>query len=119
MLACVGANAAPGSRLAFDFLHLSTLRGDAWHPGFETLMTAVRDKGEPILSGVTEAPAAMAALLRPFGFRVTHQLGARALAARYLPYLKWRDAPPPLAPYFSYVSAEKVVAGAPAGSGGR
>jgi O-methyltransferase involved in polyketide biosynthesis len=37
-LESISTNAAMGSRLFFDFLHLSTLSGENWHPGFETLM---------------------------------------------------------------------------------
>lgn len=37
-LQCISDCAVVGSRLYFDFLHLSTLSGEKWHPGFETLM---------------------------------------------------------------------------------
>ena len=56
LLASVGALAPAGSRLLFDFLHLATLAGERFHPGFETLMVSVWNKGEPFLSGVDERP---------------------------------------------------------------
>ncbi|GBF93833.1 acyl-coenzyme A oxidase peroxisomal [Raphidocelis subcapitata] len=82
----------------------------AFYPGFETLMVSVWNKGEHFLSGVDEREESARALLKKFGFRLHELVDAKAMAARYLPHLMpWKSSPPPLPPYFSHMSGEKVL----------
>eukprot|EP00775_Hariotina_reticulata_P003817 gene3817-4075_t len=107
-LSCVSSIAPRGSRLMFDFLHLSTLSGAVWHPGFETLMFSVWNKGEVMYSGIDERPEAVKALLQLFNFKTQAVLGARDLVKRYLPHKSYRSSPPIVSPYFGYIAAEKL-----------
>jgi len=109
-LTCISETAVVGSRLYFDFLHLSTLSGDKFHPGFETLMVSVWNKGEHMYSGVDERPEAINCLLKKFGFKLTEALDAKAIQGRYLTHLEWKDNQPPVSPYFGYIAAEKIMA---------
>lgn len=109
LLSCIQAVSALKSRITMDFLHLSTLSGSVWHPGFDTLWMAVFCKRERMYSGIDERPAAVAALMQKFGFNVQEVLTGRDLVKQYMPHLKYRAAPKPtVAPYFGYVTAEKV-----------
>lgn len=107
LLTCISASAAPGSRLLFDFLHLSTLLGEVWHPGFETLMLSVWNKGEVMYSGIDERPQRMQRLLQLFGFKLRELLQVRDVVQRYMPHVQYRANPPTVCPYFGYLSAEK------------
>ncbi|KAI8462802.1 MAG: S-adenosyl-L-methionine-dependent methyltransferase [Monoraphidium minutum] len=109
LLTAISETAVVGSRVYFDFINLSTMAGEVWHPGFETLMVSVWNKGEYFLSGVDERKEAVRSLLKKFGFALHELVYAKAMAARYLPHLPWRESPPPLPPYFSYCAAEKVM----------
>lgn len=109
LLAAISELSVVGSRLYLDFINLSTMSGEVFHTGFETLMVSVWNKGEYMLSGVDERKEAARALLKKFGFRLHELVDAKGLAARYLPHLPWGSHPPPLPPYFGYMSGEKVV----------
>ena len=109
-LTCISETAVVGSRLFFDFLHLSTLSGEVFHPGFETLMVSVWNKGETMYSGVDERPEAINCLLRKFGFKLSETLDAKQIQKRYLPHLEWKDNKPPVSVFFGYIAAEKIMA---------
>uniref|UniRef100_A0A383WF02 S-adenosyl-L-methionine-dependent methyltransferase n=1 Tax=Tetradesmus obliquus TaxID=3088 RepID=A0A383WF02_TETOB len=108
LLTCVSTISAPGSRVMFDFLNLSTLSGEVWNPGFETLMLSVWNKGEVMYSGIDERPEAVEKLLRLFGFHTHEVLSARDMVKRYMPHVQWGTHPPTVSPYFSYVCGEKL-----------
>ncbi|WIA41967.1 hypothetical protein OEZ86_009270 [Tetradesmus obliquus] len=107
LLTCVSSSSAPGSRLMFDFLNLSTVRGDVWHPGFETLQISVYNKGERMYNGIDERPQAVRRLLSLFGFGGCCVSGAQSMVKRYMPHEQYCSRPPTVSPYFSYVSAVK------------
>eukprot|EP00878_Enallax_costatus_P004256 GHUV01004486.1.p1 GENE.GHUV01004486.1~~GHUV01004486.1.p1 ORF type:complete len:442 (+),score=110.56 GHUV01004486.1:1220-2545(+) len=107
LLTCISNISAPGSHLMMDFLHLSTLKGDVWHPGFETLMLSVWNKGETMYSGIDDRPEAIEKLLRLFGFKMQAVLTARDLVKLYMPHQKYRAKPPTVSPYFGYIAAVK------------
>ncbi|GBF98456.1 S-adenosyl-L-methionine-dependent methyltransferase [Raphidocelis subcapitata] len=109
LLSALAETAAVGSRLYFDFINLSTMSGDVFHPGFETLMVSVWNKGEYFLSGLDEREQCVRAVLKKFGFRLHELVDAKALAARYLSHLEWKDKAPPLPPYFGYIAGEKAL----------
>ncbi|GBF97237.1 hypothetical protein Rsub_09928 [Raphidocelis subcapitata] len=106
----VAALAAPGSRFCFDWLRLSCLSGRALNCGFETLATAVSNRGEPFLSALDdETPGALDALARLFGFRCVSTAGARDMAAHfYGDKVPWWDHPATVATCFCYAVFEKV-----------
>lgn len=108
LFTCIAEGSVPGSRLMIDFLNLSTLDGRKWHPGFETMMVSVWNKGEVMRSGIEEDPAAVGELLQGFGFQTREVLTAKDLVGRYMPHAEWRDKPPTVAPYFGYLSAQKL-----------
>lgn len=108
LLNCISSSSAPGSRLMMDFLHLSSLSGKVWHPGFETLWLSVFNKGERMYSGIDERPAAAEALMRQFSFHTHIVLTAQDLVQHYMPHLRYRSIPPTVSPYFGYLSAEKL-----------
>jgi O-methyltransferase involved in polyketide biosynthesis len=107
LLTCISNSSAPGSRVMFDFLNLSTVSGTVWHPGFETLMISVWNKGERMYNGIDERPEAVAKLLSLFGFGSCCVSGAKSMVKRYMPHAEYCSRPPTVSPYFSYVSAEK------------
>jgi methyltransferase (TIGR00027 family) len=102
LLASVRRLAAPGSRLAFDFIRLACLAGKRAAGGLEVMRTAVAARGEPFLSGVDDGEGRVEALARLFGFRCEERMGARQLAAQFLPHLVWREFPAPVQTCFSY-----------------
>jgi O-methyltransferase involved in polyketide biosynthesis len=106
LLASVRSLGPPGSLLAFDYLRLDCLTGAALTGGFEVLRLCVEARGEPFMSAIDGAPGAPAALAHLFGFRVAELLGARDLAARFLPHLRWLEWPATLQPCFSYALFE-------------
>jgi O-methyltransferase involved in polyketide biosynthesis len=108
LLSCISSISTSGSRLMLDFLHLSTLSGAVWNPGFETLMFSVWNKGEVMYSGIDERPESVKALLQLFSFKTHAVLRARDLVKRYLPHKWYRSAPPIVSPYFGYLAAEKL-----------
>jgi O-methyltransferase involved in polyketide biosynthesis len=108
MLSCIGSISAPGSRVMMDFLHMSSLSGSVWHPGFETLWISVLNKGERMHSGIDERPAAVEALMRKFGFHTHIVLTAADLVKHYMPHVQYSAKPPTVSPYFGYLSAEKL-----------
>jgi hypothetical protein len=79
-----------------------------WHPGYETLWLSVILKRELMYNGMDERPAAMRALLRRFGFTTRAVLTAQDICAAYMPHTRYTGAPASIAPYFGYVSAEKL-----------
>ncbi|KIZ07560.1 Putative S-adenosyl-L-methionine-dependent methyltransferase [Monoraphidium neglectum] len=109
LLQSISDAAVVGSRVFFDFINLSTMAGEVFHPGFETLMVSVWNKGEYFYSGVDEKEESVRELLRQFGFRMDEVVYAPQMAARYLPHLPWKEQPNPLPRYFSYTSGEKVL----------
>lgn len=109
LLSCIENISVPKSRITMDFLHLSSLSGSVWHPGFETLWLAVFNKGERMLSGIDERPAAVEALMRKFGFHTHIVLTGRNLVKHYMPHVQYKATPgPTVSPYFGYLSAEKL-----------
>jgi O-methyltransferase involved in polyketide biosynthesis len=108
LLSCIESISAPKSRVMMDFLHLSSLSGATWHPGFETLWISVLNKGERMHSGIDERPAAVAALMSKFGFHTHIVLTAKDLVKHYMPHVQYRGVPPTVSPYFGYLSAEKL-----------
>jgi O-methyltransferase involved in polyketide biosynthesis len=109
LLSCIENNSAPKSRIMMDFLHLSSLSGATWHPGFESLWISVFNKGEIMHSGIDERPAAVYALMRMFGFHTHTVLTGRDLVKQYMPHVQYKSRPgPTVSPYFGYVSAEKL-----------
>jgi O-methyltransferase involved in polyketide biosynthesis len=107
LLTCISSSSARGSRVMFDFLNLSTFSGNVWHPGFETLLLSVWNKGERMYNGIDERPEAVQKLLSLFGFGNCCVQGARNMVKRYMPHVEYHSKPPTVSPYFSYVSAEK------------
>lgn len=106
LLAGVRGLSAPRSRLAFDFLRRAALEGSAPSVGLESMAVAVAARGEPFLSALDDAPGAVEALAALLGFRCAARLGARALCARFLPHLAWRDFPPTVEPCFAFAEFE-------------
>ncbi|GBF90902.1 hypothetical protein Rsub_03757 [Raphidocelis subcapitata] len=109
LLAGVRGIAAPGSRLAFDFMRLDCLSGRRLTGGLEVMRLGVAARGEPFLSALDDAPGCVEALGRSFGFRAVERFGARQLAARFLPHLRFREFPAPVQPCFAF--AEFAVDG--------
>lgn len=91
-----------------DFLHMTSLSGEVWHPGFETLWISVFNKGERMYSGIDERPAAVAALMQKFGFLTKTVLTARDLVEHYMPHVQYKTAPATVSPFFGYLSAQKL-----------
>lgn len=111
LLQAVRTVSTPGSTFAFDFLRLPCLSGQRLTCGLEVMRLAVRARGEDFLSGIDDAPSSMAVLAHLFGFRCIELMGAKGLAERYLPHLRWRERPgAPVQPCFAY--AELRVEGA-------
>lgn len=109
LLSCIESISAPKSRIMMDFLHLSSLLGTTWHPGFETLWLSVLNKGERMYSGMDERPEAVEALMRMFGFHTHIVLTGHDLVEHYMPHVQYRATPgPTVSPYFGYLSAEKL-----------
>jgi O-methyltransferase involved in polyketide biosynthesis len=109
LLSCIEHISAPKSRIMMDFLHLSSLSGAVWHPGFESLWISVFNKGEIMHSGIDERPAAVEALMRKFGFHTHVVLTGRDLVGHYMPHVQYKSMPgPTVSPYFGYLSAEKL-----------
>jgi methyltransferase (TIGR00027 family) len=109
LLAAIAAAAAPGSRLAFDFIRQSVIGGTESPAGWKATARAVAAKGEPFLSGLPDDEAQLRAHLAPLGLRLLRVLGARAMAAEHgPPGAAWSDSRPPLAPFYSYALAEKI-----------
>lgn len=108
LLTCISTISAPGSRVMLDFLHLDTLAGNVWHPGFETLMLAVQNKGETMYSGIDHRSEKVDELVRQFGLQTRELLHVRDMVKRYMPHKDYRADPPTVSPYFSYLSAEAV-----------
>jgi O-methyltransferase involved in polyketide biosynthesis len=109
LLSSIQSVSAPKSRIVMDFVHLSALSGSVWHPGFETLWLAFFNKGERIISGIDERPAAAAALTRLFGFQTDAVLTSRDLTEKYMPHVQYRATPgATVIPYYGCMSAEKL-----------
>lgn len=106
LLAAVRALSAPGSRLAFDYMRLPALSGAALTGGYEVMSLAVEMRGEPFLCGVDDAPGSVPALAGLFGFRCAERLGARELAAAFLPHLAWSEWPATVQPCFAFAEFE-------------
>lgn len=52
LLSDISASCVAGSRLQFDFLHLSVLRGKKWMPGFDTLSLVSAKTGLGCVQGL-------------------------------------------------------------------
>lgn len=80
-LCSISRIAAPGSRLAFDYID-----SDAFHPHMGStrvreMMEFVQELGEPMITGWD--PRSLAELLASHGFRIIEALDPRRLQARY------------------------------------
>lgn len=62
-------------------------------------------------SGINPNKAAIASLLKKFGFRLYETINAKEITARFHPHVKWwNPTSPHVSPYFGYIAAEKVYA---------
>ncbi|KIY99348.1 hypothetical protein MNEG_8616 [Monoraphidium neglectum] len=135
LLGGIAARAAPGSRVAFDFLSRDVLDGVRAAPAYKVTARSVANKGEPFISGLPDSPdgvqaffdgpvreaAAKAAAAGAAGADTPPQrlqlqefVDAKEMAARQLPHLVWPEpgtkAPPPMLSFYSFASAEVVAA---------
>ncbi len=108
LLGSVFACAAPGSRLCFDFMHLSAVLGTRYYPGFETAAIQLQQSHDPIVSALDEDPRALQELLMPYGMQVQQLMSARQAAERYMPGKPWRARKPRVAPFWSFLAAERL-----------
>lgn len=109
LFASIGRSSAAGSRLMYDFMHLSTVSGAVWHPGWEAAALALGNRGERLRSCINEHPEAVQELMGLFGFTATAVLTAGDMIGRYLPHVQnSRRVVPVIPPYFGYVSAQKL-----------
>lgn len=106
LLAGIREVAAPGSRLAFDYLHADVFDGRRYEPGYETLRLTVANKGEPFLSALD--PATLGSYLQSLGWRLTYQPDPREVAAAMYPNKKWRSWSPLLPPFYGFATAEAI-----------
>ena len=72
---------APGSQLAFTYLHRGLLDGSMEFPRADLAMRAVASSGEPWIFGLI--PEELAGFLDERGFVLVEDLGADAYRARY------------------------------------
>ncbi|KAG2498652.1 hypothetical protein HYH03_003398 [Edaphochlamys debaryana] len=104
LLVSIRSVAAPGSRVAFDFLRADVFSGAAWEPGYETLRLTVANKGEPKRSGLD--PAELGPYLGERGWRLAAAPSPQEVAAALYPHRRWRSLSPVLPPFFRFAAAE-------------
>jgi methyltransferase (TIGR00027 family) len=82
----VAGNAPPGSRIAFTYVHANAVVGRFDAPGLQSLLWALRQRGEPWTFGF--APEALPAYLAAHRLKVIVDLGAAEYRRRY-----WKSMP--------------------------
>lgn len=108
LLESISALSAKGSRLQLDFVKLSTLTGDNFNPGFDTMRLSVFNKGERFRSGIHHRPEALEVLLRMFGFRLVAAPTAKEQCEKYLKREFKKRPGATLQPSYGYVTGERV-----------
>jgi methyltransferase (TIGR00027 family) len=81
MLGSIGRIAAPGSRLAFDYVDSDAFHPQAGSARVREMMEAVAELGEPMITGWD--PRSLAELLASHGFRIIEAVDPRQIQARY------------------------------------
>lgn len=108
LLESISALSAKGSRLQFDFVRLSTLTGDNFNPGFDTMRLSVFNKGERFRSGINHRPEALEVLVHMFGFRLVAAPTAKEQCEKYLKREFKKRPGATLQPSYGYVTGERV-----------
>lgn len=120
--------AAPGSRVAFDFLHKQVLEGSVpLPPAYKVTAQSVANKGEPFISGIDNNKEALAAFMAGIGssaaapaaaaagtpqqqqhreFKLVQFMTPQEMAAAQLPHLQWDDKLPPMLSFYSFAAFE-------------
>ncbi|KXZ56810.1 hypothetical protein GPECTOR_1g73 [Gonium pectorale] len=106
LLKSIRSIAAPGSRVAFDFLHADVFSGKRYAPGYETLRLTVKNKGEPKRSGLD--PATLRPYLASLGWRLTYMPKPKDVAAAMYPDAGWSRLNPVLPPFYNFAVAETM-----------
>eukprot|EP00798_Chlamydomonas_sp_ICE-L_P020711 gene20711-27521_t len=94
--------AAKGSRITFDFMHITAINGEKKYAGFNTTAKAVANKGEPYLFGLPDSPEGVQTFVAPHGFRLQQDM-----TTLMLPHVKWDEKVPPIASFYSYAVVTK------------
>jgi methyltransferase (TIGR00027 family) len=74
VFACVAANAPPGSKIAFTYIHRDAVDGRFDAPGLHDLLVSLRRRGEPWTFGFD--PGTLPSYLDARGFKLVVDLGA-------------------------------------------
>ncbi|KAG2429495.1 hypothetical protein HXX76_010731 [Chlamydomonas incerta] len=107
LLASIRSVAAPGSRLAFDYLEQDVFAGRRFAAGYETLRLTVANKGEPKRSGLD--PGRLQDYLGGLGWRLTYAPSPQQVAAEMYPHLRWHALSPPIVPFYRFALAEAAA----------
>eukprot|EP00884_Botryococcus_braunii_P006512 jgi/Botrbrau1/15862/Bobra.40_1s0046.1 len=100
--------AAPGSLLLLDYLHLEVFNGDVHPQHFPLALQIAADSGRPMQSGMASSPDVIKFDFIRHGFHPLELLNPRDIGERFLPDMGWPRRRPPLPPWHSFISAQKL-----------